>query len=396
MNIFPIRIGINDVKFTISLKFLVIAFSILILFIILLWIGGRLSNWIWSNEYFSAFLGAVVVTIITSLLIGWQAKKESDVDQKKKVFENRLKAYETFLDLLCEVVVKTKVTQEDEKRIQFSIATIGMHASSEELYKLSKKLKGIILKIKTEDSPNNSLWDEIMGIVQMFQASLYDGDTFEYNSQLTKALCNFDGLCTNEHQKMLEYIECMIYGFGFDTFVSNRCLFINIPIRLEAINEIKKTYEEEYTGIMPNNLYITLKIENEENGKCEGTITVYCGREKEEQIIIERIYNYKDNRFWLDPNTENRKKSHFKKFSYEQEGNGNPLVLGVNRIYHARVLYFKNRLNIELQSIMTDIFSYFQELWTENGTTVDVKTLKKDTEGKYSLVRDRFTFRRDK
>lgn len=378
---------------------------ILLLFVVLLMTGDNIdpksidnTGWKWYSEFISAVLGAAIVTTVTFLLLNGQAKKENSVEQKKKVFENRLKAYESFLNLLSVVVVRNEVTDEDEKRLQFSVATIGMHSSSEELYILSKNLKGIILKIKTKDSPDSSLWDEVINIVRMFQASLYNGDSFVNNSQLTKALCNFSGLCTNEHQKVLEYVECMIYGFGFDTFISDRCLFVNIPVRQEAINEILKTSKENYSGIIPNKLYITLKIENEANSKYDGFIAVYYGRTEKDQKLIEHIYNYAQNKYWLDPNTETRKKSDFKQDIVEINGEkiiGVPLNLSVNTVYHARILYFKNRLGMELQSIMTDIFSYIRELWAEEGMTVDVKTLKEQTEGSYRLERNRFTFHRD-
>lgn len=127
---------------------------ILFLFVVLLMTGNNIESksldnvgWKWYSELLSAALGAAIVTTVTFLLLNGQAKKESLVEQKKKVFENRLKAYESFLDLLRDVVVKNKITSEDEKRLQFGIATIGMHANSGELYQLSKSLKGIILKI---------------------------------------------------------------------------------------------------------------------------------------------------------------------------------------------------------------------------------------------------------
>lgn len=375
---------------------------ILFLFVVLLMTGNNIENksidntgWKWYSELISAALGAAIVTTVTFLLLNGQAKKESLVEQKKKVFENRLKAYESFLELLRDVVVRNKITSEDEKRLQFSIATIGMHANSGELYKLSKNLKGIILKIKSEDSPNSSLWTEVISIVHMFQASLYEGETFVENSQLTKALCNFSNLCTNAHQKVLEYVECMIYSFGFDTFISDRCLFVNIPVRQEAINNIHEVSVNEYSGYIPRNLYITLKIDNEIDSKYEGSIVVYYGRKKHEQKLIEKIFNYPNNKYWIDPNTNKRKKSDFKIYNFDEKGNGKQLFLGINAIYHARILYFKNRQNIELQSIMTDIFSYVRELWAEDGMTVDVKTLKEYSENEYRLISNRFTFRRE-
>lgn len=374
---------------------------ILCLFVVLLMTGNTIESkgidttgWKWYSELLSAALGAAIVTTVTFLLLNGQAKKESLVEQKKKVFENRLKAYEAFLELLRDVVVKNNITGEDEKRLQYSIATIGMHANTEELYKLSKNLKGITLKIKSEDAHNSSLWTEVINIVHMFQASLYVGETFNEDSQLTKALCNFSNLCSNAHQRVLEYVECMIYSFGFDSFISDKCLFISIPVRPEAIKDIHglEASANECSGDIPSKLYVTLKIEKEAEDKYEGDIFVYYGRKEHEQRLIEIIYNYPDNRYWIDPNTDNRKKSDFKRYSFGETNDGEPSFLGINAVYHARILHFKDRQDKELQSLITDLFSCLKKLWVVGKTTVDVKTLREDKKGGYRLEPNRFVF----
>lgn len=371
---------------------------ILSLFVVLLMTGDNIdkksidsTGWKWYSEFISAVLGAAIVTTVTFLLLNGQAKKENSVEQKKKVFENRLKAYESFLNLLSEVVVRNVVTNEDEKRLQFSVATIGMHASSKELYELSKNLKAIILKIKTEDTPNNSLWSEVTNIVRQFQASLYDGETFLNDSQLTKALCNFSGLCTQKHHEILEYIESMISDFGFDTFISDRCLFVSIPVKSHIIEEIQKS--SGFAGEMPKKLYITLKIDGDVNLRYEGFFAIYYGRKEEEQKLIDTIY--KD--YWLDPNTEKRKKSDYKKDCVKDKDDktivGVPLSLSINMVYHSYFLYFKNRTDAELQSILVDTFRYIYKVWANEGTFVTVKVLEKnEATGKYELERRKSDF----
>lgn len=371
---------------------------ILLLFVVLLMIGDNIdqksidnTGWKWYSEFISAILGAAIVTTVTFLLLKGQAKKENSVEQKKKVFENRLKAYESFLNLLSEVVVRNEVTNEDEKRLQFSIATIGMHASSKELYELSKNLKAIILKIKTEDTPNDSLWNEVTNIVRQFQASLYDGETFLKDSQLTKALCNFSGLCTQEHHEVLEYVECMISDFGFDTFILDRCLFVSIPVKPQIIKEIQKN--AGFVGEMPKKLYVTLKIDGDVNQRYEGLFAIYYGRKEEEQKLIDTIYK----EYWLNPNTERRQKSDYKKdFVKDKDGKtivGVPLSLSINIVYHSYFLYFKNRTSAELQSILVDTFRYIYKVWANEGTFVTVKMLEKnESTGKYKLEKRKRDF----
>lgn len=62
----------------------------------------------WYAQVIGALLGAAIVATITYALLKGQARNESDVDKRKRVFDNHVKAYESFLDNLRDVVVRTK------------------------------------------------------------------------------------------------------------------------------------------------------------------------------------------------------------------------------------------------------------------------------------------------
>lgn len=343
--------------------------SIPILLLCLIIMGGRHGGWTWSNEVFSALLGAVIVTAITSLLIGWQAKKESNVEQKKKVFENRVNAYASFLDILGKVVVSNFVTSEDEKRLQFAVATIGLHANSEEMFLLSKNLKRIIRKIKVNNPADSSIWKETIDIVSLFQNSLYGEKSLENDSNMTKALLNFSGLCTEKHHEVLEYVECMISDFQFDSFIADKCLFVSIPISSHIRRELK--LRTKFKANVPKKLYITLQIEKENGEGYNGTVAIYCGKKPEELELITTIYND----YWQSPKYPRWKKDCFKK-------NEKVVELSTNYIQHAYICKFENYSKEQLRSILVSLFIYLNKVWAvEKEQFVTVMAMEKDNEG---------------
>lgn len=335
--------------------FLISVSIIVILLLILIYAGNMVKKWEWSPEVISALLSAAVVSAITYVLLKGQANSESDVEQKKRAFESRIKAYESFLEILREVVVKDKVTIEDEKRLQFGVAVIGIHTSSNEMLRLSKDLKKIVQKIRVNEPVDSSIWHEIIDIVQLFHNSLYKEDAIETNSEQKKAIRNFKSICAAENKELLEYIECWLSQFNFDTHITENCLFINIHIREHIYKILKsKTGLKDHT---PYRLYITLEIRNCENNRYDGAIAVYTGKDKiKQKIMIETIYK----NFWKEHDLERKKTD----FAFEDK----PFKMGGMNIKYAYVLKFQNRAKKELQAIIVEILRNISELWDEPGS----------------------------
>lgn len=349
--------------------YIILIFAIAILLIDLLYLGRQQTNWEWNKELISALLGAAIVTAITSLLLNGQAKKDSEVDQKRKVFESRVNAYESFLEILRNVVVKSKVTQEDEKLLQFGVATIGMHADSQEMFRLSENLKRIIRKIKVDYPVDGSIWKEVIDIVRMFQFSLYEKQSMDNNSYMNKALRNFSGLCTEEHHEILEYVDCMLSDFHFDSFIADRCLYLSIPIQSRIWWALRlKNYKVRK---IPKRLYVTLEIDNEVNGFYDGQVVIYCGKNSEDGEILTTIYN----QYWQSPQKPRWKKSDFRK-------NKKIVEIGINYIECAYSFNIENMTKEEIRSLLVSTFIYINKVWAEKKNQfVTVMSMEKDKEG---------------
>lgn len=337
------------IRIELSRNVLIAVLSILFLLVFLLLIASVQNEWIWGKELFSALLGAAIVTAITCILLNWQSKKESDVDKRKRVFDSRVKAYEAFLENLRHVVIKNEVTPEDEKRLQFGVATIGMHATSERMFRLSKDLKRIVQKIRVDKPIDGSLWNEIMDIVEMFHTSLYEEELKERDNDLKKAIRNFRGLCIDDNHEVLEYIECMLSPFDFDTHIADKCLYISIHIRNEIYEELK--HLSNYDNDTPMRLYVTLRIEKCVGEKYSGSIAIYTGNNAEKQkTMINTIY---DN-YWKLPERKDAKKD---------KENIKDIEMGVMKISHAYIINFYDQSREDIYSTIIDVLRYIDKLW---------------------------------
>lgn len=338
------------------LLFIVLCCIVLVLLLILLFAGEKIQEDTWSRNFISALLGAATVSVITYLLLKGQANNESAVEQNKKVFENRLNAYESFLSILQNVVVNNVVDEKSEKLLQFGIATIGMHADSEDMLVISKNLKYILQKIKVKERADGSIWNELMEIVNVFHHSLYVNKERKVDSCMRKSLRNFSGLCVDENYEILQFVECLLSSFHFDSFIAGQCLFYSIPV--------KKYYVKNRN--VPRKLYVTLRIDKiTDDMHYSGIIAIYSESANYEQL--REMMKSPD--LWIGSD----------KITFIEKSE---LGLGINVVDKAFVLSFEKKKDMELQSAVCDVFMFMHPIWAEKG----VSYLRKDKDGR--LIRE--------
>lgn len=344
-------------------EYIILSLLVILLLLVLLHDGDNLNQildnsnqglWVWNKEVISALLGAAVVATITFLLLKGQANNQNTVEQNKIIFEHKLGVYNDFLSILEEVVASNNVSEENEKKLQFGVATIGMHTQPDDMLTISKNLKHIILKIRTPERVDGSIWHELMEIVNVFQHSLYSTEKRDINVNMRKALRNFSSLCKDTNYEVLEFIDCMLTSYKFNTFISDQCLFIEIPI--------KRVTRLRYN--LPSCVYVTLKIEDtNKDDTINGLIALYCKKNAEKKI--DKIYS-KPNHLWIPPRDVKMK-----------ELPSEHLKLGVNKIGYSRVLHFKNKNRMELQEIVCDLINFMSPIWARKGQSF----LRKDKNG---------------
>lgn len=328
---------------------------IIILIICLLYIGElQGADWKSSMQLLSAFLGSAVVATITFILLKGQTKSQNTVQQNTRIFENKLQAYESFLNDLQYVVVKNDVTTDDEKMLQFAVAAISMHTDSKELLRISQCLKEIIQKIRTKESVDNTMWHELMEIVYIFQRSLYMENSKALDSNIEQALRNFSSIagCENEIYSLLEYVECNLSSYRrntrISTYIEDKCLHIIIPIK----NKIRKGND------LPSEIYLTLQVVRMVGNKYHCRMGLYFAHPNSDKL--DDIYN--DNRFWT------RRMSVIKSTDWK---------FGADTVKKVVGLGYADR---DKQSILTtiyDLINVINPLWVDKSMNI----LRKDKDG---------------
>jgi len=343
--------------------FLFLILFVLGLLIILLRVGSLQNHldlndsahWIWNKEVISALLGAGVVATITFALLKGQANTQSQIEQNKRVFQKKLEVYERFLSMLEDIIIKKEVSEEDERKLQFGVTTIGMHTSSDDMLVISKSLKHIIEKIRTPERVEGAVWNELMEIMNVFHHALYSLEKRELDVNMRKALRNFSTLCQDPDYKVLEFVDCMIASYNFNTFINDRCLFIEIPVKRSKINRAN----------LPSKIYLTLQTEKKTRKEGEelftGLIALYCNNDNKEKIELV----YQNPYYWIAP----------------QKIELNPvygLMLGVNKIDYARVFKYQERTKMQLQEIVCDFINFICPVWADENQAI----LRKDKDGR--------------
>ena len=129
-------------------------------------------------QAFAALLGVIITAIITQILLIGQTKSDVTREKDAKIFEEKLKIYQDFLNTLCEVVSDHKLSYKDILIIQFKTSYMAMHTSTEHIKTISENIQTIIKATcpgeKSEAKPNPIILDSLFKIIKCFQDELYE------------------------------------------------------------------------------------------------------------------------------------------------------------------------------------------------------------------------------
>ena len=109
-----------------------------------------------------------------------QTASEEKKDRNTKVFEEKLRIYQEFLRKLCDVVKDQKITPEEEIELEFQVAYIAMHTTSNSIKRISEQVRDIVVNIKSGESDSNEMLGQLFFIADTFYKELYNKDN-DYN-----------------------------------------------------------------------------------------------------------------------------------------------------------------------------------------------------------------------
>lgn len=160
-----------------------IGIFLLIVFILLAWMSNSWKESEIASQLFAALAGAVIAAFITSILlrlqtqsqaklIEGQATIEQEKEKESKIYEEKLRIYQQFLQKLNDIFRDNKIDKEEVIDLQFQVSFIDMHTSSEHIKEISEHVANIVKNINTPDE-NFSLLQEMFDINNTFREELY-------------------------------------------------------------------------------------------------------------------------------------------------------------------------------------------------------------------------------
>lgn len=131
-------------------------------------------------EMFAAILGVIISAVITMILLKGQTETDAEREKTAKVFEEKLKIYQEYIDSLHEVVKDRRITGLEKVQMEFRTAAVAMHCRPENIRGVSESVKDILAllcvdyeKRKREESFYEEVMLALFKLVQAFRMDLY-------------------------------------------------------------------------------------------------------------------------------------------------------------------------------------------------------------------------------
>ena len=170
----------KNLKFTkgnsLFLALLLGSILLLLIFICVATFSGAWPGSDVSAQILSALAGAVVTAMITLFLLLGQTANEEKRDKNAKIFEEKLRIYNEFLQKLCSVVSDMSIDKKEEIELEFQVAQIAMHTSAQSINKISEQVSTIIRGIKNGENKNGEMLTELFEIADTFYEELYGAE----------------------------------------------------------------------------------------------------------------------------------------------------------------------------------------------------------------------------
>lgn len=128
----------------------------------------------------AAILGVVITATITQMLLQGQTKKEGTLRRDAKIFEEKLKIYQNFLNILYNAVKDGRLSESERMELQFQTSLVAMHCSPESIIAVSAAVRRVVASTcpQAQDGSvgDTDLLKSLFAVVEAFRKDLYDSD----------------------------------------------------------------------------------------------------------------------------------------------------------------------------------------------------------------------------
>lgn len=129
-------------------------------------------------QFLSAILGAAITILITFILLRSQDKSELSRTAKSKIYEEKLRIYQEYLQTLCNAIEDRQLSDDEKIRLQFQTSYITMHTTDEHIESISKSVEEILKCVclyQNKPYDVEKLQKELFNVVKNFQEEIYEG-----------------------------------------------------------------------------------------------------------------------------------------------------------------------------------------------------------------------------
>lgn len=146
-------------------------------------------------QMLSALLGAAITVIITNLLLNSQTESEFANQKKTKIYEEKLRIYQEYIKLLCNIVKDKVINDDDYTKLQYQLSLVALHTTDEHYQEIVNQTEELLSKgCPVEKTEESCITNNMMNIVRCFQNELYgDGNTKKKN-QTKSEVRGFDSI----------------------------------------------------------------------------------------------------------------------------------------------------------------------------------------------------------
>lgn len=135
----------------------------------------------------AAILGVVITATITQVLLQGQTQKEGTLKRDSKIFEEKLKIYQNFLNTLYKAVEDGELTEKEKMELQFQTSLVAMHCDPKHIKNLSSAVKGVVENTcpNKGDKPTNqtALLESLFDVVEVFRQDLYPDEFKQFDKE---------------------------------------------------------------------------------------------------------------------------------------------------------------------------------------------------------------------
>ena len=125
-------------------------------------------------QMLSALLGAAITVIITNLLLNNQTESEFANQKKTKIYEEKLRIYQDYLKMLCNIVKDKVIDDDDYTNLQYQLSLVALHTTDGHYQEIVNQTEELLSKgCPVENIEESCITNNMMNIVRCFQQELY-------------------------------------------------------------------------------------------------------------------------------------------------------------------------------------------------------------------------------